>query len=95
MAQADLKDLVRRAPFSFIGTVEHLGAAMSRDLPVDDRTAVARVELVLNAPEAFHQLEGHRVTIQLSASDDPPATGDPTDETTRATRSDAGSETVS
>lgn len=75
MAETDIKELVRRAPFSFIGTFEHLGAATSGDLPIDDRTAVARVEFVLHAPAQFLQLEGHRVTVQLAADLDPPAVG--------------------
>ncbi len=35
-------DLLRKAAFSFVGTVEHLGAATMADVPVDDRTAVVR-----------------------------------------------------
>jgi hypothetical protein len=73
---ADIKDLVRRAPFSFIGTIEHIGAATSGDLPIDDRTAVVRVDVVLHAPAAFRQLEGQRVTVQFAADIDPPAAGE-------------------
>ena len=40
-------------------------------------------------------LERLRLIPTSAAAGDPPATGDPTDETTSATRSDAGSETVS
>jgi hypothetical protein len=76
MAEIDIKDLVRQSPFSFVGTIEHLGAASSGDLPIDERTAVVRVELVLHAPGSFQQLEGQRVTVQLAADTDPPAVGE-------------------
>jgi hypothetical protein len=76
MADEQIKELMRQAPFSFVGTVEHLGGATMAEIPVDDRTAVVRVEQVLHAPEAFTQLEGQRVTVQLSSDVDPPAIGD-------------------
>jgi hypothetical protein len=76
MTEPDIKHLVRQAPFSFVGTIEHLGAATSGDLPIDERTAVARVDLVLHAPEAFRGLAGQRVTVQLSPTADLPTVGD-------------------
>src|SRR5205823_13008199 len=76
MSEQDIKDLVRRTSISFVGTVQHLGAATSRDLPIDDHTAVVRVDLVLHAPSALQGLEGHRLTVQLSADLDLPAEGD-------------------
>jgi len=75
MGATDLKALVRNAPFSFVGTMEHVGAATSRDVPIDDRTAVVRVDLVLHALDAFQHLDGQRLTIQLSAEEDPPTEG--------------------
>jgi hypothetical protein len=76
MSELDIKDLVRRTPISFVGTVQHLGAATSRDLPIDDHTAVVGVDLVLHAPDELQGLEGQRVTVQLSGDVDLPAEGD-------------------
>lgn len=68
--------LLRQAPFSFVGTIEHLGAATMTDVPIDDRTAVVRVDYVLHSPDAFAALEGQRITVRLVADRDPPAVGD-------------------
>jgi hypothetical protein len=68
--------LLRDAPLSFIGTVEHLGASTMAELPIDERTAVIDVVQVLHAPEAFSHLAGHRVTMQLAADADPPQVGE-------------------
>jgi hypothetical protein len=76
MADVDIKELVRRAPFSFVGTIEHVGAATSGDIPIDERTAVVRVDLVLHAPGSFDQLEGQRVTVQFAADAEPPQAGE-------------------
>ncbi len=76
MSDDKIKDLMRQAPLSFVGTVEHLGGATLTDIPVDERTAVVRVEHVLHAPDAFAGLAGQRVTVQLSADVDPPAVGE-------------------
>jgi hypothetical protein len=76
MADEALSDLLRRAPFSFVGTVEHLGAATMTGLPIDERTAVIRIDRVLHAPEAFAGLEGHRATLQLASSTEPPQPGE-------------------
>lgn len=71
MADHALTELLRRAPFSFLGTVEHLGAATMGDVPIDDRTAVVRVEQLLHSPEAFAGLGGQRITVQLAPDVDP------------------------
>jgi hypothetical protein len=76
VSEIDVKDLVRRTPISFVGTVQHLNAATSRDVPIDDHTAVVSVDLVLHAPDALKGLEGQRVTVQLSADVELPAEGD-------------------
>jgi hypothetical protein len=75
MADDTIKKLLAQAPFSFIGTVEQLGAATMTNLPIDARTAVVHVDHILHAPDAFAQFEGHRVTVQLAASTAPPAVG--------------------
>ncbi|HEY2769504.1 MAG TPA: hypothetical protein VGI87_03005 [Solirubrobacteraceae bacterium] len=76
MPDEQIKELMREAPLSFVGTVEHLGAATMSDIPVDERTAVIRVDHVLHAPEALARLEGQRVSLQLTAGTDPPAVGE-------------------
>lgn len=73
---ADLKQLVRDAPFGFIGTVEHVGATTMEGVPADERTAVVHVDSVIHAPEAFAGLAGQVVTLQLSPDADPPAEGE-------------------
>jgi hypothetical protein len=73
---ADIKVLLASAPFSFIGTVLHLGAATTASVPVDGRTAVVHVDHVLHAPDAFSRLEGQQITVQLSAAVDPPTAGE-------------------
>ena len=69
-------ELLRRAPFSFVGTIEHLGASTMGTVPIGERTSVVRVDYVLHAPPAFAGLEGHRITLQLAADTDLPAVGD-------------------
>jgi hypothetical protein len=66
----DLKQLLREAPFGFVGTVERMGASAMADVQVDARTAVVRVDRVLQAPPAFGGLEGSSVTLQ-TAPDQP------------------------
>jgi hypothetical protein len=76
MPDEEIVRLLRQAPFSFVGTVEHLGAATMTGVPVDDRTAVVRVDRVLHSPEAFAALEGQRITVRLVTGRDPPAVGE-------------------
>jgi len=75
MSDDTIRGLLQRAPFSFLGTVEHVGGATMTDIPIDARTAVVHVDHVLHAPDDFARLEGHRVTLQLAADADPPAVG--------------------
>jgi hypothetical protein len=72
MFDEEIVRLLRQAPFSFVGTIEHLGAATMVDVPVDDRTAVVRIERVLHAPDEFVGLQGNLITIQLAADTLPP-----------------------
>ena len=76
MSDEEISRLLRQAPFSFVGTVEHRGAATMTDVLIDDRTAVVRVDHVLHAPDAFLTLQGHRITVQLLADREPPAVGE-------------------
>jgi hypothetical protein len=66
MSEDQIKKLLREAPFSFLGTVERVGAATTGEVPIDNRTAIVHVDQVLHAPEAFSQLAGTRVTVQLA-----------------------------
>jgi hypothetical protein len=75
MADEAIRQLLEKSSFSFIGTVEQVGAATMTNLPVDARTAVVNVDHVLDAPPAFGQMEGHRVTVQLAPNVDPPSAG--------------------
>ena len=67
MSEDKIRKLLKDAPFSFLGTIERVGAATTGDVPIDKRTAIAHVDQVLHAPEAFSQLAGTRITIQLAA----------------------------
>lgn len=76
MAEDQIAALLRDAPISFVGTVEHTGAATMADLPIDERTVVVNVVQVLHAPAAFSHLAGHRVTMQVAPNAQPPAVGE-------------------
>jgi hypothetical protein len=76
MADADIVDLMRASAISFIGTVTQLHATTVAELRVDDRTAVVTVEQVLHAPDAFRNLSGSGVTLQLSEGAGIPAVGE-------------------
>jgi hypothetical protein len=69
-------DLMKEAAISFLGTVDRLGAATMSDLPIDERTAIVRVDQVLHAPAAFAQLGGTSITVQLAEKGDPPKQGE-------------------
>ncbi len=76
MPDEALVELLRRAPFGFVGTVEHLGAATMKDVPIDDRTAVVYVDHVLHAPDVFAGLQGQRITVQLAKDKSAPKEGE-------------------
>jgi len=76
MSNAAVMELLGRAPFSFVGTIEHLGAGTMGSISIGERTAVVHVDYVLHAPPAFAGLEGRRITLQLAADKDLPAVGD-------------------
>lgn len=71
-----IRDLVAKTPLSFVGTVQHLGAATTAAVQIGDHTAVVHVDHVLHAPEAFRNLEGQQVTVQLLDSEPLPAVGE-------------------
>jgi hypothetical protein len=57
--------LAEEARFVFIGTVQKLGAATMDDVPIDDRTAVVRVDEVIHAPDVLTYYAGHDITVQV------------------------------
>jgi hypothetical protein len=61
------------AAFVFQGTVVAVGAATLPAVPVDDLTAVVRVDQVLRAPEHMEQLVGREITVRLRKPADPGA----------------------
>jgi hypothetical protein len=60
------EDLAQRARFVFRGAVQKLGAATMPEVPVNDRTAVVRVEEVRQAPPELARRVGQEVTVQLA-----------------------------
>lgn len=71
MSDEAITALLGEGPFAFVGTIEHVGAATMTDVPIDSRTAVVRVDHVLQAPEALPTLEGQRITMQLKEDTQP------------------------
>jgi hypothetical protein len=60
---AKAESAAQQARFVFIGTVQKLRAATLDEAPVDDRTAIVRVDEVIDAPEALAQYAGHDITV--------------------------------
>jgi len=54
-----------QARFVFIGTVQKLRAATMDDVPIDERTAIVRVDEVILAPDALAHYAGHDITVHL------------------------------
>lgn len=57
--------LAQQARFVFKGTVQKLKAATMRNVEVNDRTVVVRVEEVVHAPQALSHYAGQDITVQL------------------------------
>jgi hypothetical protein len=76
MSEQEILGAVDQSGLSFVGTVERLGAATMAGVPVNDRTAVIRVEQVLHSPELLKRLSGMSVTVQLRPDADLPSPGD-------------------
>src|ERR1041385_340399 len=53
-------------PFVFRGTVKKLRAATMKDVQAGDRTAVVRVDEVLESPPSFTNYLGHDITVELA-----------------------------
>src|SRR5947209_18759713 len=65
-ASSNDEELARRASFIFKGTVQKLKAATMPSVPVSDRTAIVRVDHVIEAPRMLSGYEGRDITVQLS-----------------------------
>jgi hypothetical protein len=57
--------LARDARFVFVGTIQRLRAATMDDVPLDDRTAIVRVDQIVHAPDVLAQYTGHDITVRL------------------------------
>src|SRR5436309_752824 len=51
--------------FVFKGAVRKLGAATMKNVPVDERVAIVRVEQVIEAPPNLARYGGQDITVQL------------------------------
>jgi hypothetical protein len=60
-----LTSLIQQAPFGFIGKVLAVGAATLKNVPVNNQTAIVRIERVLYGPDAFAHMDGQQITVQL------------------------------
>jgi hypothetical protein len=54
------------ANFIFKGTVQKLKAATMQNVPVDDRTAVVRVDHTVESPKAMAGYNGQNITVRLA-----------------------------
>lgn len=68
--------LLDEAAFSFVGTVERVGATTMEEVPADERTAVLHVDEVVHVPDAFTQLAGSSLTLQPAEGSDALQAGD-------------------
>ena len=59
------EELAQQARFVFKGTVQKLKAATMRDVKVDARTAIVRVDEIIHASEALSNYAGKNITVQL------------------------------
>jgi hypothetical protein len=66
MADTNSSSSEPKATFVFLGTIKKVRAATMRSVPVDDRTAVVRVEQVIEAPANLAHLAGTDVTVGLA-----------------------------
>jgi len=59
-------EAMRDAAFVFKGTVQKVPGATMASVPVDDTTAIVRVDQILRAPEALAGLTGDVITVKLT-----------------------------
>lgn len=70
-----MSNLLSQAGVSFVGTVERIGAATLPDIPVNDHTAIVRVDRVLDVPASLSHLATQQVTVLLASDAAPVAVG--------------------
>jgi hypothetical protein len=64
-ASSKAEALAQQARFIFKGTVRKLKATNMPGVPVNDRTALVRVDEIIHAPEALSHYAGQEITVQL------------------------------
>lgn len=65
MATPPLEELARESRFIFRGTVERLNEATMPAVPVNEHTAVVRVDEIIRAPDLLSDLTNQEITVQL------------------------------
>jgi hypothetical protein len=63
-----MADAEEKPTFVFKGTVKKLKAATMKNVPVDEQTAVVRVEQVIESPKNLAPFVGRDITVQLATS---------------------------
>ncbi len=63
--QPAFKDIVEHSSYIFEGTIVKPAATNVRSFPASTRTAVVRVDHVLDAGKAFPDMTGHELTVEL------------------------------
>jgi hypothetical protein len=63
-----LSAAAREARFVFKGTVQKLKAATMREVTVDQKTAIVRVDEVIHAPEVLSQYAGQDITVIVAGN---------------------------
>lgn len=66
MADASVTDLFDRADVVFRGTVRRVAASTMPEVPASEKTAVVKVEEVIDAPVSFPGLVGSDITVALA-----------------------------
>jgi hypothetical protein len=56
----------QKPTFIFKGTIKKLKSATMKDVPVNDRTAIVKVEQIIEAPTALLDYKGQDITVQIS-----------------------------
>jgi len=56
----------QKPTFIFKGTIKKLKSATMKDVPVNDHTAIVKVEQIIEAPPALLDYKGQDITVQIS-----------------------------
>ena len=69
MVKKARNDLPAETPaFVFKGAVKKIRSATMKQVPVSERTAIVRVEQVLEAPKSFVHYQGQDITVELAGT---------------------------